>query len=325
MRVLPPGSQRRRQHVPGLRRAEDYFKRRGDITDADLGLYNVTGNDEDRHSFKVPSLRMAAHTAPYLHDGTAETLRDAVDAMFEFQLGARRPTKTRTPSLPSSRRWRENLRRCRNETWRTDSRCRRDRHPAGSGWRSLHDGQRRRRAVLPQLHRHGPADPAALLRLEHRTRAGQVRSSRGLRFAGCVHTPHVPPQDGSVRDRPQHSRSSRSARQLHQRLCQRDRRKGGTRRAIQDRLRGRAQFDPLSASRGQERGAAGRTAWRPGSGTGHLSPDPADGSLSGHAHRRSPGPSQTQNGIAPRNQRPLSAHLGQHALQSFLPRGRAAH
>ena len=65
----------------------DYFKRRGDITDADLGLYNVTGNEEDRHSFKVPSLRMAAYTAPYLHDGSAETLRDAVDAMFEFQLG----------------------------------------------------------------------------------------------------------------------------------------------------------------------------------------------------------------------------------------------
>ena len=69
----------------------DYFKRRGDITDADLGLYNVTGNEEDRHSFKVPSLRMAVHTAPYLHDGSAVTLRDAVDAMFEFQLGREAP------------------------------------------------------------------------------------------------------------------------------------------------------------------------------------------------------------------------------------------
>ena len=34
---------------------------------------------------------MAAHTAPYLHDGSAETLRDAVDAMFEFQLGREAP------------------------------------------------------------------------------------------------------------------------------------------------------------------------------------------------------------------------------------------
>ena len=69
----------------------DYFKQRGNITEADLGRYNVTGNIADRHSFKVPSLRMAAHTPPYLHDGTAKTLRDAVDAMFEFQLGREAP------------------------------------------------------------------------------------------------------------------------------------------------------------------------------------------------------------------------------------------
>ena len=71
----------------------DYFKRRGNITDADLGRYNITGNDEDRHAFKVPSLRMAAMTAPYLHDGNAATLRDAVNAMFEFQLGREAPDK----------------------------------------------------------------------------------------------------------------------------------------------------------------------------------------------------------------------------------------
>ena len=71
----------------------EYFKRRGDITEADLGRYNVTGNLADRHSFKVPSLRMAARTAPYLHDGTAATLRDAVDAMFEFQLGREAPSE----------------------------------------------------------------------------------------------------------------------------------------------------------------------------------------------------------------------------------------
>ena len=69
----------------------EYFKRRGNITEADLGRYNVTGNIADRHSFKVPSLRMAALTAPYLHDGSAATLRDAVDAMFEFQLGREAP------------------------------------------------------------------------------------------------------------------------------------------------------------------------------------------------------------------------------------------
>ena len=69
----------------------EYFKRRGNITDADMGRFNVTGNEADMHAFKVPSLRMAAHTAPYLHDGSAATLRDAVDIMFEFQLGREAP------------------------------------------------------------------------------------------------------------------------------------------------------------------------------------------------------------------------------------------
>ena len=69
----------------------EYFKRRGNITEADMGRYNITGNEADMHAFKVPSLRMAAYTAPYLHDGSAATLRDAVDAMFEFQLGREAP------------------------------------------------------------------------------------------------------------------------------------------------------------------------------------------------------------------------------------------
>jgi len=69
----------------------DYFRQRGDIGKADLGRYNVTGNSADTHRFKVPSLRMAALTAPYLHDGTARTLRDAVDIMFKYQLGRDAP------------------------------------------------------------------------------------------------------------------------------------------------------------------------------------------------------------------------------------------
>ena len=69
----------------------EYFKRRGNITEADFGRYNVTGNPADRHAFKVPSLRLAALTPPYLHDGNAATLREAVDIMFEFQLGREAP------------------------------------------------------------------------------------------------------------------------------------------------------------------------------------------------------------------------------------------
>ncbi len=65
----------------------DYFKQRGGVTTADLGRFNVTKNESDRHVFKVPSLRNVALTAPYFHDGSAATLADAVEVMFRFQLG----------------------------------------------------------------------------------------------------------------------------------------------------------------------------------------------------------------------------------------------
>ena len=61
------------------------------MTEVDFGRFNITGNPADRHAFKVSSLRMAVHTAPYFHDGSATTLRDAVDVMFEFQLGREAP------------------------------------------------------------------------------------------------------------------------------------------------------------------------------------------------------------------------------------------
>lgn len=65
----------------------DYFAARGGETDADQGRFNVTGQDEDRHRFKVPSLRNVALTAPYFHDGSAATLDQAVRIMGRYQLG----------------------------------------------------------------------------------------------------------------------------------------------------------------------------------------------------------------------------------------------
>lgn len=65
----------------------DYFADRGAITEADYGRFNVTGAPEDRHVFKVPMLRNVALTAPYFHDGQAETLEEAVQAMARYQLG----------------------------------------------------------------------------------------------------------------------------------------------------------------------------------------------------------------------------------------------
>jgi cytochrome c peroxidase len=54
---------------------------------ADHGRMNVTGHAADDMVFKVPSLRNVAMTAPYFHDGSAETLNQAVHMMAKYQLG----------------------------------------------------------------------------------------------------------------------------------------------------------------------------------------------------------------------------------------------
>ncbi len=45
---------------------------------ADLGRFLVTGLDADRGSFKTPTLRESARTAPYMHDGSIETIAGVV-------------------------------------------------------------------------------------------------------------------------------------------------------------------------------------------------------------------------------------------------------
>lgn len=71
----------------------NYFRDRGHIVDADWGRFNLTRQEGDRHSFRVPSLRNVALTAPYFHDGTATTLNDAVGVMAKYQLGRPIPTE----------------------------------------------------------------------------------------------------------------------------------------------------------------------------------------------------------------------------------------
>ena len=46
------------------------------------GLYEITGLPEDMGRFRAPSLRNVAVTAPYMHDGSMETLEDVV-RMYE--------------------------------------------------------------------------------------------------------------------------------------------------------------------------------------------------------------------------------------------------
>jgi cytochrome c peroxidase len=55
--------------------------------ESDLGRYNVTGLKSDIGVFRVPSLRNVANTAPYFHDGRADTLEAAIVTMAYVQLG----------------------------------------------------------------------------------------------------------------------------------------------------------------------------------------------------------------------------------------------
>ncbi|WP_122036371.1 cytochrome-c peroxidase [Aliivibrio sp. EL58] len=71
--------------VMGLK--ADYFGERGNVSEVDNGRFNVTNKAHDMNRFKVPTLRNIALTAPYFHDGSADTLDDAVAAMAQYQVG----------------------------------------------------------------------------------------------------------------------------------------------------------------------------------------------------------------------------------------------
>lgn len=59
----------------------------GDSVKDDLGRFDITGDINDRHVFRVPSLRNVAITAPYFHHGKTETLEEAIIIMARVQLG----------------------------------------------------------------------------------------------------------------------------------------------------------------------------------------------------------------------------------------------
>ena len=66
----------------------DYFATSKSLSkEADLGLFNFTKKESDKHHFKVPTLRNIAQTSPYFHDGSAATLEEAVSVMAKVQLG----------------------------------------------------------------------------------------------------------------------------------------------------------------------------------------------------------------------------------------------
>lgn len=65
---------------PGSQYEKDY-----QLT-ADLGLYSVTKQEDDKHMWRVPTWRNVALTAPYFHNGSVATLDEAVRVMAKTQL-----------------------------------------------------------------------------------------------------------------------------------------------------------------------------------------------------------------------------------------------
>jgi cytochrome c peroxidase len=52
----------------------------------DAGLFETSGKETDRYSFRIPMLRNIAKTAPYFHDGSVPELTRAVQIMAKLQL-----------------------------------------------------------------------------------------------------------------------------------------------------------------------------------------------------------------------------------------------
>lgn len=64
-----------------------YVKKHG-LRDED-GRFAVTKNPQDKHKYRVPTLRNIALTAPYFHNGRVKTLEEAVRVMAPSQLATK--------------------------------------------------------------------------------------------------------------------------------------------------------------------------------------------------------------------------------------------
>ncbi len=62
---------------------------------ADEGRFAISGNPHDHGAFKAPTLREAARTAPYMHDGSMATLEDVID----FYSDGGRPNPSLDPEI----------------------------------------------------------------------------------------------------------------------------------------------------------------------------------------------------------------------------------
>lgn len=77
-------------------RRANYFEDReltlkSGLTDGDNGRWAQTKVERDRYRFKTPTLRNVALTYPYYHDGSVETLNQAISMMAKYQVGRDMP------------------------------------------------------------------------------------------------------------------------------------------------------------------------------------------------------------------------------------------
>ncbi|MBB6498803.1 cytochrome-c peroxidase [Pedobacter cryoconitis] len=54
-------------------------KKNSKSIDPDLGLYSIQSGDFNKHAFKTTTVRNAARTAPYMHNGVFQTLEEVID------------------------------------------------------------------------------------------------------------------------------------------------------------------------------------------------------------------------------------------------------
>ncbi len=59
-------------------------------TKHEIGRYEVTKKEYDKHLVKVPTLRNIALTSPYLHNGSLNTLESTVKFMLKYQVGIKK-------------------------------------------------------------------------------------------------------------------------------------------------------------------------------------------------------------------------------------------
>jgi cytochrome c peroxidase len=63
----------------GLVRSGEKGAAKGAVIDADPGRFAIVPAESFRHAFKTPTVRNAARTGPYMHNGVFSTLEEVMD------------------------------------------------------------------------------------------------------------------------------------------------------------------------------------------------------------------------------------------------------